>query len=102
MLFCVAACSYGMRYIAKVLKNSLHAKFPDATEDELLKVQGSSAHRRSPIISYRTLLSSVSSANWAVGFSMHTHVLDSIFLSSIYNQTFRVDKNYSFLLHNTV
>uniref|UniRef100_A0A8C3F2U4 IQ motif containing GTPase activating protein 2 n=1 Tax=Chrysemys picta bellii TaxID=8478 RepID=A0A8C3F2U4_CHRPI len=30
--------SYGMRYIAKVLKNSLHEKFPDATEDELLKV----------------------------------------------------------------
>lgn len=29
---------YGMRYIAKVLKHSLHEKFPDATEDELLKV----------------------------------------------------------------
>ncbi|KAG7278328.1 hypothetical protein CRUP_029933 [Coryphaenoides rupestris] len=29
---------YGMRYIAKVLKNSLHAKFPEATEDELLKI----------------------------------------------------------------
>uniref|UniRef100_A0A4W3GGH2 IQ motif containing GTPase activating protein 2 n=1 Tax=Callorhinchus milii TaxID=7868 RepID=A0A4W3GGH2_CALMI len=29
---------YGMRYIAKVLKNSLHEKFPDSTEDELLKV----------------------------------------------------------------
>lgn len=27
-----------MRYVAKVLKNSLHEKFPDATEDELLKV----------------------------------------------------------------
>lgn len=27
-----------MRYIAKVLKSSLHEKFPDATEDELLKV----------------------------------------------------------------
>uniref|UniRef100_A0A3P9CCJ8 IQ motif containing GTPase activating protein 2 n=1 Tax=Maylandia zebra TaxID=106582 RepID=A0A3P9CCJ8_9CICH len=26
---------YGMRYIAKVLKNSLHEKFPDASEDEL-------------------------------------------------------------------
>lgn len=33
------ACSYGMRYIAKVLKNSLHKKFPDASEDELLKVE---------------------------------------------------------------
>ncbi|XP_055017385.1 ras GTPase-activating-like protein IQGAP2 [Boleophthalmus pectinirostris] len=29
---------YGMRYIAKVLKNSLHEKFPDASEDELLKI----------------------------------------------------------------
>lgn len=28
-----------MRYIAKVLKNSLHKKFPDASEDELLKVE---------------------------------------------------------------
>lgn len=28
-----------MRYIAKVLKNTLHEKFPDATEDELLKVR---------------------------------------------------------------
>lgn len=32
------ACSYGMRYIAKVLKNSLHEKFPDSSEDELMKV----------------------------------------------------------------
>lgn len=38
MLF-VLHVSYGMRYIAKVLKNSLHKKFPDATEDELLKVE---------------------------------------------------------------
>uniref|UniRef100_A0A8C2EVC4 IQ motif containing GTPase activating protein 2 n=1 Tax=Cyprinus carpio TaxID=7962 RepID=A0A8C2EVC4_CYPCA len=29
---------YGMRYIAKVLKDTLHEKFPDATEDELLKI----------------------------------------------------------------
>lgn len=36
--FCFA-CSYGMRYIAKVLKNSLHKKFPDASEDELVKVE---------------------------------------------------------------
>uniref|UniRef100_A0A8C7AFJ3 IQ motif containing GTPase activating protein 2 n=1 Tax=Neovison vison TaxID=452646 RepID=A0A8C7AFJ3_NEOVI len=37
---------YGLRYIAKVLKNSIHEKFPDATEDELLKVdfRGSSLH----------------------------------------------------------
>lgn len=27
-----------MRFISKVLKDSLHEKFPDATEDELLKV----------------------------------------------------------------
>ncbi|CAG00272.1 unnamed protein product [Tetraodon nigroviridis] len=31
---------YGMRFISKVLKDSLHEKFPDATEDELLKDQG--------------------------------------------------------------
>lgn len=36
--FCFA-CSYGMRYIAKVLKNTLHEKFPDASEDELMKVK---------------------------------------------------------------
>ncbi|NWS44409.1 IQGA1 protein, partial [Probosciger aterrimus] len=29
---------YGMRFIAKVLKDSLHEKFPDAGEDELLKL----------------------------------------------------------------
>lgn len=28
-----------MRYISKVLKNSLHEKFPDASEDELMKVE---------------------------------------------------------------
>lgn len=28
-----------MRFIAKVLKDSLHEKFPDASEDELLKVR---------------------------------------------------------------
>lgn len=28
-----------MRFIAKVLKDSLHDKFPDAGEDELLKVR---------------------------------------------------------------
>lgn len=28
-----------MRYIAKVLKSSLHQKFPEASEDELLKVE---------------------------------------------------------------
>lgn len=27
-----------MRFISKVLKDTLHEKFPDATEDELLKV----------------------------------------------------------------
>lgn len=31
-------CSYGMRFIAKVLKDTLNEKFPDATEDEILKV----------------------------------------------------------------
>ncbi|XP_036603003.1 ras GTPase-activating-like protein IQGAP2 [Trichosurus vulpecula] len=37
---------YGMRYIAKVLKNSLHKKFPDATEDELLKIIGNLLYYR--------------------------------------------------------
>ncbi|CAL8346615.1 unnamed protein product [Lota lota] len=37
---------YGMRYIAKVLKNSLHTKFPDATEDELLKIVGNLLYYR--------------------------------------------------------
>uniref|UniRef100_A0A8C3BJD8 IQ motif containing GTPase activating protein 2 n=1 Tax=Cairina moschata TaxID=8855 RepID=A0A8C3BJD8_CAIMO len=37
---------YGMRYIAKVLKSSLHEKFPDATEDELLKVVGNLLYYR--------------------------------------------------------
>ncbi|CAM5154386.1 unnamed protein product [Natator depressus] len=37
---------YGMRYIAKVLKNSLHEKFPDATEDELLKIVGNLLYYR--------------------------------------------------------
>lgn len=38
MEFCLSH-SYGMRFIAKVLKDSLHEKFPDAGEDELLKVR---------------------------------------------------------------
>ncbi|XP_032070317.1 ras GTPase-activating-like protein IQGAP2 isoform X1 [Thamnophis elegans] len=37
---------YGLRYIAKVLKNSLHEKFPDATEDELLKIVGNLLYYR--------------------------------------------------------
>ncbi|CAI5787416.1 GTPase-activating IQGAP2 isoform X2 [Podarcis lilfordi] len=37
---------YGMRYIAKVLKNSLHEKFPEATEDELLKIIGNLLYYR--------------------------------------------------------
>uniref|UniRef100_A0A6Q2Y2Z1 IQ motif containing GTPase activating protein 2 n=1 Tax=Esox lucius TaxID=8010 RepID=A0A6Q2Y2Z1_ESOLU len=37
---------YGMRYIAKVLKNCLHEKFPDATEDELLKIVGNLLYYR--------------------------------------------------------
>ena len=35
---------YGMRFISKVLKDTLHEKFPDATEDELVKVR----HRLKP------------------------------------------------------
>ncbi|XP_030045493.1 ras GTPase-activating-like protein IQGAP1 [Microcaecilia unicolor] len=37
---------YGMRYIAKVLKDSLHEKFPDAGEDELLKIVGNLLYYR--------------------------------------------------------
>ncbi|KAJ7311371.1 hypothetical protein JRQ81_006990, partial [Phrynocephalus forsythii] len=37
---------YGMRFIAKVLKNSLHEKFPDASEDELLKIVGNLLYYR--------------------------------------------------------
>ncbi|XP_043831773.1 ras GTPase-activating-like protein IQGAP2 [Dromiciops gliroides] len=37
---------YGMRYVAKVLKNSLHKKFPDATEEELLKIVGNLLYYR--------------------------------------------------------
>ncbi|XP_035991588.1 ras GTPase-activating-like protein IQGAP1, partial [Fundulus heteroclitus] len=31
---------YGMRFISKVLKDTLQEKFPDSTEDELLKIVG--------------------------------------------------------------
>ncbi|XP_053317929.1 ras GTPase-activating-like protein IQGAP1 [Spea bombifrons] len=37
---------YGMRYIAKVLKDTLHEKFPDAGEDELLKIVGNLLYYR--------------------------------------------------------
>ncbi|KFP08273.1 Ras GTPase-activating-like IQGAP2, partial [Calypte anna] len=37
---------YGMKYIAKVLKSSLHEKFPEATEDELLKIVGNLLYYR--------------------------------------------------------
>lgn len=37
---------YAMRYIAKVLKNSLHEKFPDASDDELLKIVGNLLYYR--------------------------------------------------------
>ncbi|XP_006030854.1 ras GTPase-activating-like protein IQGAP1 isoform X2 [Alligator sinensis] len=37
---------YGMRFIAKVLKDSLHEKFPDAGEDELLKIVGTLLYYR--------------------------------------------------------
>uniref|UniRef100_A0A674P519 IQ motif containing GTPase activating protein 1 n=1 Tax=Takifugu rubripes TaxID=31033 RepID=A0A674P519_TAKRU len=37
---------YGMRFISKVLKDSLQEKFPDATEDELLKIVGNLLYYR--------------------------------------------------------
>uniref|UniRef100_A0A3P9KLG8 IQ motif containing GTPase activating protein 2 n=1 Tax=Oryzias latipes TaxID=8090 RepID=A0A3P9KLG8_ORYLA len=37
---------YAMRYIAKVLKNSLHEKFPEASEDDVLKIVGNLLYYR--------------------------------------------------------
>ncbi|CAK6977652.1 ras GTPase-activating-like protein IQGAP1 [Scomber scombrus] len=37
---------YGMRFISKVLKDTLQEKFPDATEDELLKIIGNLLYYR--------------------------------------------------------
>ncbi|KAF5906571.1 ras GTPase-activating-like protein IQGAP1, partial [Clarias magur] len=37
---------YGMRFISKVLKDTLNEKFPDATEDELLKIVGNLLYYR--------------------------------------------------------
>uniref|UniRef100_A0A8C2DZT1 IQ motif containing GTPase activating protein 1 n=1 Tax=Cyprinus carpio TaxID=7962 RepID=A0A8C2DZT1_CYPCA len=37
---------YGMRFIAKTLKDTLNERFPDATEDELLKIVGNLLYYR--------------------------------------------------------
>ncbi|XP_041464345.1 ras GTPase-activating-like protein IQGAP1 isoform X3 [Lytechinus variegatus] len=37
---------YGIRYIAKVLRESLHAKFPDASDEEVLKIVGNLIYYR--------------------------------------------------------
>uniref|UniRef100_A0A8C2B4K9 IQ motif containing GTPase activating protein 1 n=1 Tax=Cyprinus carpio TaxID=7962 RepID=A0A8C2B4K9_CYPCA len=37
---------YGMRFIAKMLKDTLNERFPDATEDELLKIVGNLLYYR--------------------------------------------------------
>ncbi|KAM4600495.1 ras GTPase-activating-like protein IQGAP3 [Polymixia lowei] len=37
---------YGMRYTAKVLRDTLHAKFPEASEDELYKIVGNLLYYR--------------------------------------------------------
>ncbi|XP_046897505.1 ras GTPase-activating-like protein IQGAP1 [Hypomesus transpacificus] len=37
---------YGMRFISKVLKDTLNEKFPDATEDELVKIVGNLLYYR--------------------------------------------------------
>uniref|UniRef100_A0A3B3T8H4 IQ motif containing GTPase activating protein 1 n=1 Tax=Paramormyrops kingsleyae TaxID=1676925 RepID=A0A3B3T8H4_9TELE len=42
----VDSIPYGMRFIAKVLKDTLNEKFPDATEDELLKIIGNLLYYR--------------------------------------------------------
>uniref|UniRef100_A0A673KM10 Ras GTPase-activating-like protein IQGAP1 n=1 Tax=Sinocyclocheilus rhinocerous TaxID=307959 RepID=A0A673KM10_9TELE len=39
-------CRYGMRFIAKMLKDTLNERFPDATEDELLKIVGNLLYYR--------------------------------------------------------
>lgn len=36
-------CRYGLRYTAKVLRDSLQAKFPGASQEELYKVTSTSA-----------------------------------------------------------
>ena len=38
MFLLIVLFRYGIRYIAKVLKHSLETKFPDASEDDVLKV----------------------------------------------------------------
>uniref|UniRef100_A0A673NMT5 Ras GTPase-activating-like protein IQGAP1 n=1 Tax=Sinocyclocheilus rhinocerous TaxID=307959 RepID=A0A673NMT5_9TELE len=45
-IFSSSTYTYGMRYIAKVLNDTLHKKFPDATEDELLKIVGTLLYYR--------------------------------------------------------
>ncbi|KAI5088320.1 ras GTPase-activating-like protein IQGAP2 isoform X1, partial [Silurus meridionalis] len=42
----VDAIPYAMRYIAKVLKDTLHEKFPDSSEDDLLKIVGNLLYYR--------------------------------------------------------
>uniref|UniRef100_A0A4W4ENL8 IQ motif containing GTPase activating protein 2 n=1 Tax=Electrophorus electricus TaxID=8005 RepID=A0A4W4ENL8_ELEEL len=42
----VDAIPYGMRYIAKILKDTLLEKFPDASEDDLLKIVGNLLYYR--------------------------------------------------------
>ncbi|XP_062874278.1 ras GTPase-activating-like protein IQGAP2 [Trichomycterus rosablanca] len=37
---------YGMRYMAKVLKDTLHEKFPDSSDDDLLKIVGNLLYYR--------------------------------------------------------
>ncbi len=37
---------YGMRYMAKVLRNALHEKFPDAPEKDVLKIVGNLIYYR--------------------------------------------------------
>ncbi|XP_017307303.1 ras GTPase-activating-like protein IQGAP2 [Ictalurus punctatus] len=42
----VDAIPYGMRYMAKVLKDTLHEKFPDSSDDDLLKIVGNLLYYR--------------------------------------------------------
>lgn len=46
ILTCVSYSSYAMRFIAMRLRQALRNKFPEATEDELLKVVGNLLYYR--------------------------------------------------------
>ncbi|ESN91702.1 hypothetical protein HELRODRAFT_108462 [Helobdella robusta] len=46
ILMSIDKIPYGMRYMSKVLKNALHARFPEAQEKEILKIIGNLIYYR--------------------------------------------------------